>query len=123
MTIQQEAGLGGEVRYSPYDYAVHEDPYPTYARLRAAAPVYRNDELGFWALSRHDDVTAAFRDSARFSNSHGVSLDPSASGPNAHRTMSFLAMDSPRHGHMRALVSRGFTPRRVSDMEDRIRVL
>lgn len=111
------------VHFSPYDYAIHEDPYPTYARLRAEAPLYRNDELGFWALSRHHDVTAAFRDSARFSNSHGVSLDPSASGPDAHRTMSFLAMDPPRHGHMRALVSRGFTPRRVEDLEPRIRTL
>ena len=109
------------LRYNPYDYEIHEDPYPTYARLRAEAPVFRNDELGFWALSRHADVTAAFRDTARFSNSHGVSLDPAASGPHAHRTMSFLAMDPPRHTRMRALVSRGFTPRRVLDMEDQIR--
>jgi cytochrome P450 len=111
------------VRYSPYDYAIHDDPYPTYARLRAEAPLYRNDELGFWALSRHEDVTAAFRDTARFSNADGVSLDPSASGPEAQRTMSFLAMDPPRHGHMRALVSRGFTPRRVTDLEPRIRAI
>ncbi len=45
-----------ELRYSPYDYEIHEDPYPTYARLREEAPVYRNDELDFWALSRHADV-------------------------------------------------------------------
>ncbi len=111
------------LRYNPYDYEIHEDPYPTYRRLRAEAPVYRNDELGFWALSRHADVTAAFRDSSRFSNAHGVSLDPAASGPHAHRTMSFLAMDPPRHTRMRALVSRGFTPRRVVELEDRIREL
>jgi cytochrome P450 len=37
--------------------------------------------------------------------------------------MSFLAMDPPRHDRMRALVSRGFTPRRVSDLEPRIRDL
>jgi cytochrome P450 len=111
------------VHYSPYDYAIHEDPYPTYARLRAEAPLYHNAELGFWALSRHEDVTAAFRDTARFSSASGVSLEPSASGPDAARTMSFLAMDPPRHGHMRALVSRGFTPRRVLDLEPRIRAL
>lgn len=113
----------GGVRYSPYDYAVHEDPYPVYRRLRDEAPLYRNDELGFWALSRHDDVLAGFRDSARFSNAEGVTLDPSASGPNAHRTMSFLAMDPPLHGRMRGLVSRGFTPRRVAELEPRIREL
>ena len=109
--------------YSPYAYEIHEDPYPTYARLRAEAPVYRNDEVGFWALSRHADVVEGFRDHVRFSSAHGVSLDPAASGPHAHRTMSFLAMDPPMHGRMRGLVSRGFTPRRVAELEPRIRDL
>lgn len=118
--VEQDAG---PLTYSPYDYEVHEDPYPAYARLRDEAPLYRNDELGFWALSRHDDVLAGFRDAARFSSAEGVTLDPAASGPHAHRTMSFLAMDTPRHGRMRGLVSRGFTPRRVADMEPRIREL
>ncbi len=109
--------------YSPYDYAIHEDPYPTYARLRDEAPLYRNDELDFWALSRHADVMAAFRDPTHFSSRDGVSLDPAASGPSASKTMSFLAMDPPRHDRMRALVSRGFTPGRVVDLEPRIREL
>ncbi len=109
--------------YDPYAYEIHEDPYPTYARMRDEAPVYRNDERNFWALSRYEDVMAGFRDSERFSNAHGVSIDPAASGPNAHRTMSFLAMDPPEHGRMRGLVSRGFTPRRVAAMEDDIRAL
>lgn len=112
-----------ELLYNPYDYALHDDPYPVYRRLRDEAPVYRNATQGFWALSRHEDVVAAFRDSARFSSAHGVSLDPAASGPNAHRTMSFLAMDEPMHGRMRGLVSRGFTPRRVAEMEPHIREL
>jgi cytochrome P450 len=49
------------LEYNPYDYEIHDDPYPTYARMRAEAPLYRNDELDFWALSRHEDVLAAFR--------------------------------------------------------------
>ena len=109
--------------YDPYAYEIHEDPYPTYRRMRDEAPLYRNDERNFWALSRHGDVMAAFRDSERFSNAEGVSIDPAASGPHAHRTMSFLAMDPPQHGRMRGLVSRGFTPRRVAGMEDGIRAL
>ena len=109
--------------YDPYAYEIHEDPYPTYRRMRDEAPLYRNEERGFWALSRHGDVMAAFRDSEHFSNAEGVSIDPAASGPHAHRTMSFLAMDPPQHGRMRGLVSRGFTPRRVAAMEDRIRAL
>lgn len=109
--------------YDPYAYEMHEDPYPTYAALRAEAPVYRNERLGFWALSRHADVLAAFRDVARFSNRNGVSLDPASSHPRAHQMMSFLAMDPPRHTRMRALVSRGFTPRRIAELEPRIREL
>ncbi len=111
------------VVFSPYDYQFHEDPYPVYARLRAEAPLYRNEELDFWALSRHADVSAAFRDSGRFSSANGVSLDPSAWGPYAHKTMSFLALDPPRHTRMRARVSKGFTLRRVRDLEDNIRHL
>ena len=109
--------------YDPYSYGIHEDPYPTYARLRAEAPVYRNDAHGFWALSRHPDVIEGFRDTTTYSSAEGVSLDPAASGPHAHKTMSFLAMDPPRHGRMRGLVSRGFTPRRVLDLEPRIRAI
>ena len=114
---------GEPVVLDPYAYGFHEDPYPTYARLRDEAPLYHNPDMGFWALSRHADVMDGFRDSARFSSSHGVSLDPMASGPNAYKTMSFLAMDPPKHGRMRGLVSRGFTPRRVLDLEPRIRQL
>ena len=106
--------------FSPYDYQAHEDPYPIYAPLRDEAPLYRNDEQGFWALSRHADVLAAFRDPGRLSNMNGVSLEPSAWGPDAHKLTSFLAMDPPRHTRMRALVSRGFTPRRVRDLGPRI---
>ena len=112
---------GQVIHYDPYAYAVHEDPYPIYAQLRARAPLYRNDEIGFWALSRHADVLAALKDTERFSNAHGVSLEPSASHPGARATMSFLAMDPPLHTRMRALVSSGFTPRRTAALEPRIR--
>ncbi len=109
--------------YDPYAYEAHEDPYPIYARLRAEAPLYRNEALDFWALSRHADVLSAIKDTERYSNAHGVTLDPAASGPHAHLGMSFLAMDPPRHTQMRALVSRGFTPRRVAALEPRIRAM
>jgi cytochrome P450 len=108
--------------FNPYSYALHEDPYPTYRALRDQAPVYRNDALGFWALSRHADVVAAFKDPLTFSNAEGVALERSSQGQ-ASATASFLAMDPPRHDQMRALVSRGFTPRRVADLEPRIRAL
>lgn len=109
------------IEFDPYAYEFHEDPYPIYERLREEAPLYHNAKMGFWAISRHADVIDGFRDVTRLSSSHGVSLDPMASGPHAYKTMSFLAMDQPMHGRMRALVSRGFTPRRVAQLEPRIR--
>ncbi|TCN52883.1 hypothetical protein EV641_107242 [Rhodococcus sp. SMB37] len=105
--------------FDPYDYAFHEDPYPTYRRLREEAPLYYNPDLNFWALSRHADVVAGFRDNTRLSSANGVSLDPAAYGRNAHKVMSFLAMDDPRHMRMRQLVSKGFTPRRVAELQER----
>ena len=109
------------IEFSPYSYEFHEDPYPIYARLRAEAPVYHDARDGFWALSRHEDVLAAFKAPKVFSNIRGVSIDPSARKGGARAGMSFLAMDPPEHTRFRALVSRGFTPRRVAGLEPRVR--
>jgi len=115
MTVQANALV-----FDPYDYDFHEDPYPYYQRLRDEAPLYRNDELGFWALSRHSDVLQGFRNSTTLSNKFGVSLDPASRGPHASKTMSFLAMDDPAHLRLRTLVSKGFTPRRIRELEPRV---
>ncbi|RBQ20449.1 cytochrome P450 [Spongiactinospora rosea] len=109
------------VKYSPFDYAIHDDPFPVYARLLEEAPLYRNDEADFWALSRHADVTAALADHARYSSSHGPLLDRPPWGPDASAALSFVAMDPPGHTELRTPVSRGFTARRVAAMEPRIR--
>ncbi|WP_006241642.1 cytochrome P450 [Mycolicibacterium tusciae] len=110
----------GELLLDPYNYDFHEDPYPYYKRLRDEAPLYRNSDLGFWALSRHQDVLAGFRNSTTLSNKFGVSLDPASRGPHASKTMSFLAMDDPAHLRLRTLVSKGFTPRRIRELEPRV---
>lgn len=117
------AGMQQQIPFDPYAYDFHEDPYPTYARLREQAPVYYNSDLDFWALAGHDDVRNAFRDSVNLSNAWGVSMDPSSYGPDAHKSMSFLAMDDPKHMRIRKLVSKGFTPRRVNDLAGRITAL
>ncbi len=111
---------GPELGLDPYDYDFHEDPYPYYKRLRDEAPLYHNEELGFWALSRHLDVHQGFRNSTTLSNRDGVSLDPASRGPHASKTMSFLAMDDPDHLRLRTLVSKGFTPRRIRELEPRV---
>lgn len=106
--------------FDPYDWATQEDPYPTYARMRAEAPLYRNDERDFFAVTRHADVDAVMRNDEVFSNNRGVSLDPTSWNRHAHLTMSFLAMDPPDQTRLRKLVSRGFTPRRVRELGPRI---
>jgi len=108
--------------FDPYAWDFHEDPYPTYRWLRDEAPFYRNERIGFVALSRYEDVLAAFKDTEHFSNARGVSLER-GSQADPSETASFLAMDPPRHDVMRGLVARGFTPRRVMDLEPRIREL
>ncbi|TDO14272.1 cytochrome P450 [Mycobacterium sp. BK086] len=109
-----------DVMLDPYNYDFHEDPYPYYKRLRDEAPLYYNEELKFWALSRHQDVLQGFRNSTTLSNKYGVSLDPASRGPHASKTMSFLAMDDPSHLRLRTLVSKGFTPRRIRELEPRV---
>lgn len=111
---------GPQLVLDPYDYDFHEDPYPYYQRLRDEAPLYHNEELGFWALSRHRDVLQGFRNSTALSNRDGVSLDPVSRGPHASKTMSFLAMDDPDHLRLRTLVSKGFTPRRIRELEPQV---
>ncbi len=118
---ERAASQPDDLVYDPYLYSIQEDPFPVYDRLRREAPLYWNNELKFWAVSRHRDVVNTFKDAQKYSSAEGVVLDKSASGKDAHRSQSFLAMDPPRHGRMRGLVSRGFTPRRVAELEPRIR--
>jgi cytochrome P450 len=115
--------MSRDVHFDPFDYEFHEDPYPTYRALRERAPVYRNEEIGFWALSRHADVVAGFKDHERLCNSGGISLEMGDLGQDMSAVLSFLGMDPPRHTRMRGLVSRGFTPRRVAELEPRVRAI
>jgi cytochrome P450 len=110
------------VEYDPYDWQVHEDPYPVYRALREEAPCYHNASLDFWALSRYDDVLDGFRDWQGLSNLQGVALERDQIA-GASDVMSFLGMDPPRHDHVRNLVSAGFTPRRVRELEAPVRDL
>ena len=107
------------VEFNPYSWDFHEDPFSIYRQLRDEAPAYYNEDLGFWALTRHADVQAAFRDPVVFSNAKGVALE--ALSDDAHQIMSMLAMDPPQHDKVRGLVSKVFTPRRVRALEPAIR--
>ncbi len=114
------AGLNpSHLEYSPFAYAIHEDPYPMYRRLRDEAPAYYNPELDCWALSRFADVLNAMHDPETYSSSGGISLESSTRST----PPMIITMDPPRHTKLRALVSRAFTPRRVAEMEPRVRQL
>lgn len=112
-----------EIGYDPFDYRIHNDPYPVYAWMREHAPIYRNEQRDFWALSRHADVVWALRSPKLLSNVNGISLESELWGPHAVKTSFFLAMDPPEHGLYRSPVAAAFTPRRVAELEQRIREL
>ncbi|MEU4805544.1 cytochrome P450 [Actinosynnema sp. NPDC023587] len=112
-----------DLEYNPLDYDVQEDPYPYYARLRAEAPVYYNDKLDFYALSRHADVAPALRDSASFSNENGPLMEREYWKPDSARHHSIVAMDPPDHAHWRRLISGSFSPRAIGRLEVQIREL
>lgn len=108
-----------EIYWDPFDVEIDVNPHPMWRRMRDEAPLYRNEELDFWALSRFADVEAAHRDHRRFSSAHGTVLELMKPEPLPTKQMIFL--DPPEHTTLRALVSRAFTPRRVAAMEDRVR--
>ncbi len=105
--------------FNPFDYEIHEDPYPTYERLREEQPCYHNEEMGFWVLSRFDDVLEGYRDWENFTSTRGVALEEvgTASAP------SMIGMDPPIQTKLRKLVVRAFNPKRVGALERRVRAL
>ncbi len=109
----------GELLYNPYAFAVHDDPYSIYTRMRDEAPAYWNPDLEFWALSRFDDVLEGFRDHGTFSSTGGVALEQRGHSNSGFAQL--IEMDPPEHTVFRKLVSRVFTGRRVEHMHDEIR--
>lgn len=109
------------VQFNPYDWAFHEDPYPVYQKLREEAPVYYNEELDFYALSRHEDVVQGLKNYQDFSNRRGVALENI--DDYALKVQFILAMDPPEHMAMRGIVRKVFTPRRVAELEPYMREL
>lgn len=105
-----------EICYDPFDFDIDDDPYPVWRRMRDEAPLYRNDEYGFYALSRYDDVAPQLGNWEVYRSGRGTTLDLIMSGvefpPGA-----ILCEDPPTHDHHRRVVSRVFTPRRMLAIE------
>src|ERR1700736_3255645 len=104
--------------HSPDFYA--GDPYPAYRELRATAPVCWNDVTNFWALLRYDDIRFVSSSPAMFTSTQGITI-PDPAMPSPVQPGSLIFTDPPRHRQMRKLINSGFTRRRVSVLEPKIR--
>jgi cytochrome P450 len=109
-----------DLYYDPFDFAIDDDPYPVWKRMRAEAPLYYNDRYGFYALSRYDDVAAALPDWQTYRSGHGTTADILFSGIEVPPGI-LLFEDPPLHDLHRRLLSRVFTPRRMLAVEDLVR--
>lgn len=100
-------------------------PHDVFAELRRNCPVYRQDEEdgpGYWAVTRHADVTAVSRDSTTFSSALGTTqIDEFDEETRRKQAAMLVNLDPPEHTRLRQLVSRGFTPRAVRTLEGHIR--
>jgi cholest-4-en-3-one 26-monooxygenase len=116
------------------DLYAHRLPLAEFAELRRTAPVWWNPQKtntagfgddGYWVVSRHEDVKEVSRDSTLYSSSEKTAIirfDESMTEDrlNANRLV-LLNMDAPQHTKLRRIVSKGFTPRSISKLEDTLR--
>jgi pimeloyl-[acyl-carrier protein] synthase len=107
------------VTFNPMDPAFVADPYPTYRRLRAEDPVHHSP-LGFWVLTRYDDVVAALRDPRLAKEAIAAFVAARFGAPVPAMGLSMLDRDPPDHTRLRSLVSKAFTPRVVEGLRPRI---
>lgn len=105
-----------ELVFDPFSEEFFNGPWEIYRRLREEAPVYYNAEHDFYALSRHADVAAAFKDHETFSSAYGLDLAMVKSGEPVPMKMIIL-MDPPEHRKMRSLVNKVFTPRQIANLK------
>jgi cytochrome P450 family 142 subfamily A polypeptide 1 len=90
------------------------DPYPAFAWMREHEPVFWDEPNGLWALASYRDVKSASTDTATYSSAGGVR-------PKFPPLPMMIDFDAPEHVRRRRLVSAGFTPGRVREMEDHVR--
>jgi cytochrome P450 len=100
--------------YDPTTVAFQQEMQAVYRTLRDEHPVYAAPD-GAFVLSRFEDVWNAVNDWGSFSSAgvaEAAQLQPQ-----------MIYMDPPNHTALRRLVSRAFTPKRVADLEPRVRAV
>ena len=100
-------------------------PYEQLRRLRAEAPVFHHHDPqqpnGFWAITRHEDVVFVSRNPELFSSREKTALITEMIEEQlAQQQLFMLNQDPPEHTRTRSLVNRGFTPRMIAKLEERI---
>ncbi len=112
----------GDVHFNPMDPEFIADPYPTYHRLRAEDPVHHSP-LGFWVLTRYDDVVASLRDPRLAKEAIAAFVAARMGAPTPAMGLSMLDRDPPDHTRLRGLVSKAFTPRVVEGLRPHIQAI
>ncbi|HLN05645.1 MAG TPA: cytochrome P450, partial [Acidimicrobiales bacterium] len=108
--------------YDPYDADTIFDPHALFRRLREEAPLYYSEQHDFYALSRFEDIERTLLNRETFISRRGVTLDLLKGGMEIPRG-TLIFEDPPEHGIYRSLLSRMFTPKRISSLEPDIRNL
>jgi cytochrome P450 len=118
--------------FDPLSPEFKRDPYPTYERLRAEAPIFYSDELRLWFACTYEDVAAILRDK-RFGRSitHVMSREELGLPPRDPKYAPFRKLsdhsmfdkEPPDHTRLKSLVHKVFTPRRVEDLRGKIEAM
>jgi cholest-4-en-3-one 26-monooxygenase len=100
-------------------------PHDQFRRLRAEAPVFKHSDPdspdGYWALTAHADVVFVSRNPELFSSQEKTAMiNEYAQEQIDQQRMFMLNQDPPQHTRTRSLVNRGFTPRMIARLEERI---
>jgi cholest-4-en-3-one 26-monooxygenase len=105
----------------PARFARRGYPHAVWTRLRAEAPVAHFAPPGyrpFWAIAKHADVVEIASQPHRFSSAQGIILGPAHAV--AQPSEMVVTLDPPRHGPMRRVASRRFTPRSLKTLAEEI---
>src|SRR5262245_29696414 len=112
------------MEFNPLSNDFFDDPYDMYKWLRDEVPCYHNERMGFWALSRFEDVVTAHRDWKTFTSTHGLTLDQLTDPDNAAaQAPMIITMDPPSHVRLRRPWGRAFSPGATRLMHDNARRL
>jgi len=104
-------------------------PHAVFERLRREDPVHWSpmatweNEPGFWSITCAEDIHEISRRWEDFSSQRGGIVVSDTGTPLELQTQMFIAMDPPRHDRIKALFQRGFTPKRIAQHEEEIRVI